>query len=60
MSVLQPHPLRGAALLLVHCAPVSEERESAHTRLERALGGDFARLLVSALSGTRRADARQH
>jgi hypothetical protein len=51
MSVLQPQPMRGAALLLVHCSPVPEERESAHTRLERKLGGDLTRLLVFALSG---------
>jgi hypothetical protein len=51
MSVLQPQPMRGAALLLVHCSPVSEERESAYTRLERTLGGELTRLLVFALSG---------
>jgi hypothetical protein len=48
--------MRGAALLLVHCAPVAEERESAYARLERALGREFARLLVAALSGTRRVE----
>jgi hypothetical protein len=43
--------MRGAALLLVHCSAVSDERESAYTRLERKLGGELARLLVGALSG---------
>jgi hypothetical protein len=51
MSVLQPQPMRGAALLLVHCSPVSVERESAYTRLEHKLGGELARLLVHALTG---------
>jgi hypothetical protein len=51
MSVLQPQPMRGAALLLVHCSAVADERESAYTRLEHKLGGDLARLLVVALSG---------
>jgi hypothetical protein len=43
--------MRGAALLLVHCSAVADERESAYTRLEHKLGGDLARLLVFALSG---------
>jgi hypothetical protein len=51
MSVLQPQPMRGAALLLVHCSPVADERESAFTRLEHVLGGELARLLVFALTG---------
>jgi hypothetical protein len=51
MSVLQPQPMRGAALLLVHCSDVADERESASTRLERKLGGELARLLVFALTG---------
>jgi hypothetical protein len=51
MSVLDSHPMRGAGLLLLHCAPLSEERESARSRLEDHLGRDFARLLVSALAG---------
>jgi hypothetical protein len=50
MSVLQPQPMRGAALLLVHCSAVPDGRESAFTRLERKLGGELARLLVGALS----------
>lgn len=49
MSV-QPQPMRGASLLLAHCAAVNE-RESAYTRLEHELGGDLARLLVFALTG---------
>ena len=51
MSVLQPQPMRGAELLLVHCAAVADERESAFTRLEQEVGGEFARLLVIALTG---------
>jgi hypothetical protein len=51
MSVLQPQPMRGAALLLVHCSAVVE-RESAYTRLEHKLGDELARLLVFALTGT--------
>jgi hypothetical protein len=51
MSVFQPQPLRGAELLLVHCAAVSDERPSAFSRLERELGGEFARKLVRALIG---------
>ena len=51
MSVLQPQPMRGAALLLVHCSAVSDERESAYMRLERKLGGELTRLLVFALAG---------
>jgi hypothetical protein len=43
--------MRGAALLLVHCSAVTDERESAYARLEHKLGGDLARLLVGALSG---------
>jgi hypothetical protein len=51
MSVLQPQPMRGAALLLVHCSDVADGRESASMRLERKLGGELARLLVFALTG---------
>jgi hypothetical protein len=48
---VQPHPSRGAGLLLVHCAAVSDDRTPAYARLEQALGGDLARLLVFALVG---------
>jgi hypothetical protein len=48
---VQLHTSRGAGLLLVHCAVVSENRQSAYTRLEQALGGELARLLVFALAG---------
>jgi hypothetical protein len=51
MSALTPHPHRGVELLLVHCAPFSHERTSAYVRLEQALGGELARLLVFALVG---------
>jgi hypothetical protein len=50
MSVLPPHPPRGASLLLAHCSRLPSERESAYTRLEHEVGGDLARLLVFALS----------
>ncbi|HEY0415578.1 MAG TPA: hypothetical protein VGC78_04260 [Gaiellaceae bacterium] len=52
MSVAEPQPERGDALLLVHCAAVPGERPSAYTRLVDALGGDLARLLLFALSGS--------
>ena len=49
------HPTaRGALLLLEHCAALDrfdETRPSALARLESAVGGKFARLLVGALSG---------
>jgi hypothetical protein len=48
---IQPHTSRGAGLLLVHCADVAENRPSAYARLEQALGGELARLLVFALAG---------
>ncbi len=44
-------PARGSALLLAHCGAFSGERASAYERLEDAVGGDLARLLVFALSG---------
>jgi hypothetical protein len=56
---VQPHPSRGAGLLLLHCASVAGERRSAYSRLEEKVGGDLARLLVCALAGSggRRATA---
>jgi hypothetical protein len=51
MSVLQPQPMRGAALLLAHCSADFDERESAYARLESKLGCELARLLVFALAG---------
>ena len=51
MSVMKPQPLRGAELLLVHCAAVPEGRQGAYERLEGLIGGDLARLLVRALAG---------
>jgi hypothetical protein len=47
---------RGAELLLSHCAPLADadlSRPPALRRLEEALGGELARLLVGALA-TRR------
>jgi hypothetical protein len=48
---VQPHTSRGAALLLMHCAAVPEQRLSAYARLEQALGDELARLLVFAVAG---------
>jgi hypothetical protein len=50
-------PARGAALLLEHCAALERldhARPSAFERLQGALGGDLARLLVRALAGGHR------
>jgi hypothetical protein len=51
MSGFELQPSRGTGLLLAHCASIGAERPSALTRLEAALGDDFARLLVAALAG---------
>ena len=45
---------RGASLLIEHVEALETARPSAHERLERVLGGYLTRLLVSALSGSRR------
>jgi hypothetical protein len=48
---------RGATLLLEHCAALArfdESRPSARARLERVVGGAFARMLVDALTGDHR------
>ena len=48
---------RGAARLLAHCAAVerlSTGRRPAYARLEDAVGGDLARLLVGALAAAHR------
>jgi hypothetical protein len=47
-----PQSERGVELLLEHCAALAgadEPRPSAFHRLEQALGGDLARMLVGAL-----------
>ena len=51
MSVLQPQPMRGDALLLVHCRAVANDGPSAFSRLQHSVGEELARLLVFALSG---------
>jgi len=51
MSEFDSQPARGTGLLLAHCAALGVERPSAFTRLEAALGDDFARMLVAALAG---------
>ena len=48
---IEPQTFRGAGLLLAHCTAVADDREPAYARLEEALGGEFARLLVVALAG---------
>jgi hypothetical protein len=51
-----PEGERGADLLLAHCGPLTDadlSRPPALLRLEEALGGELARLLVGALA-TRR------
>jgi hypothetical protein len=52
---------RGAVLLLEHCAALDrcdEVRSSAFARLEEAVGGSLARLLVGALVGDHRLSPR--
>jgi hypothetical protein len=53
-----PQSERGAELLLEHCAALAgadEPRLPAFHRLEQALGGDLARMLVGALGKHRSA-----
>ena len=52
---------RGAVLLLEHCAALdhrAEARPHAYARLEEALGGRLARLLLGALVGDHRLSPR--
>jgi hypothetical protein len=52
----RPRDPRGADRLLAHCAVVERletGRRPAYARLEDALGGDLARLLVGALAAQR-------
>jgi hypothetical protein len=64
MAAAAPHRVsseRGAVLLLEHCAaldPRDTARPRAYTRLEEALGGRLARLLVGALVGDHRLSPR--
>jgi hypothetical protein len=51
MNAIQPQPLRGADLLLVHCRALGDDRPSAYSRLQESVGDELARLLVFALSG---------
>ena len=43
---------RGNRLILVHCANVGRERPSAYARLVGKVGGELARLLMFALTGS--------
>ncbi|HEV8686102.1 MAG TPA: hypothetical protein VGQ84_02440 [Gaiellaceae bacterium] len=59
MNAAEPHiPSRGADLLLEHVTALEPadypQRPAARERLERIVGGYLARLLVGALSGSRR------
>jgi len=64
MAAAAPHRVsseRGAVLLLEHCAaldPRDTTRPRAYTRLEEALGGRLARLLVGALVSDHRLSPR--
>ena len=64
MAAAAPHRAsseRGAVLLLEHCASLDERetsRPGAYTRLEEALGGRLARLLLGALVGDHRLSPR--
>jgi hypothetical protein len=50
----QLHGDRGYRLLLEHCAALTDDvRPAAFQRLEKALGGELARLLVGALARRR-------
>ena len=52
MNVVPPSPgRRGLALLAIHCSSLDPDAPSARERLEKALGAEFARKLVLALSG---------
>jgi hypothetical protein len=58
-----PHPNgRGAVLLLEHCAAIErldDGRPRAFTRLEEAVGGRLARLLVGALVADQARSSRE-
>ena len=64
MAAAAPEPLsggRGAVLLLEHCAALDrcdETRSPASARLEAAVGGPLARLLLGALVGDHRPSPR--
>jgi hypothetical protein len=64
MAAVAPHRAsgeRGAVLLLEHCAAFDHRERSrphAYARLEEALGGRLARLLLGALVGDHRLSPR--
>ena len=64
MAAAAPHRAsggRGAVLLLEHCAALDHRdaaRPHAYARLEEALGGPLARLLLGALVGDHRLSPR--
>jgi hypothetical protein len=43
---------RGNHLILVHCANVGQDRPPAYARLVAKVGGELARLLLFALTGS--------
>jgi hypothetical protein len=57
MNAAPPQPTRGLSLILEHCARLNsceQGRPSALFRLERLVGGDMTRLLMSGLAGDHR------
>lgn len=58
MDAATPEPTKGLILIIEHCArmnAVEHARPSAVLRLEQLVGGDLARLLLTALAGEHRA-----
>lgn len=54
MDAAPPQPTRGISLILEHCARLNafeDGQPSAALRLEQLVGGELARLLMSALAG---------
>jgi hypothetical protein len=54
MEAAKPHPSRGLALILEHCARMNafeQGRPSALSRLQQAIGDELAGLLLTALAG---------
>jgi hypothetical protein len=61
MDAATPQPTRGLTLILEHCARLNGfeyARPSALFRLEQMIGGDLARLLLTALAGDHRRRAQ--
>jgi hypothetical protein len=54
MAVHRRQPMRGEALLLLHCSPIDYDRPSARARLRALVGADITRLLLRALTTSER------